>query len=103
VVAGRICELPEYYFQHRLHPKSTGSMLHFARPLAELRQVDPSVDWSLQLSRPQRSAMLRFRNYFNTVSRAPIGARERALCYAQLGRLLVEKAATRIGRSYAGR
>jgi hypothetical protein len=97
-LAGRIVVLREHLFRHRLHAKSTGAMLHFARPLDELKQVDPSVDWSLQLSKPQRSAVIRFKNYFTAVAKAPLRPREQARCYAQLARLVAEKTAGRLRR-----
>ncbi len=97
-IAGRIVALPDYFFHHRLHAKSTGAMLHFARPLEELRQVDPSVNWSLQLSKPQRPAATRFKNYFTAVARAPLSGADRARCFAKLGRLLVEKSVSRFKR-----
>lgn len=95
-LAGRIVALPEHLFQHRLHAKSTGAMLHFARPLDELKQVDPSVDWSLQLSKPQRSAVTRFKNYFTAVAKAALRPAEQARCYAQLVRLMAEKGVARL-------
>jgi len=95
-IAGRILALPEHLFLHRLHPKSTGSMLHFSRPLDELKRVDPTVNWSMQLRKPQRSAATRFKNYFASVARAPLRPAERVLCYAQLTRLIAEKAMRRV-------
>lgn len=95
-IAGRIVALPEHLFLHRLHAKSTGSMLHFSRPIDELKRVDPSVNWSLQLSKPQRSAAKRFRNYFASVARAPLRRSEQAQCFAQLARLVAEKALKRL-------
>jgi glycosyltransferase involved in cell wall biosynthesis len=97
-LAGRIVTLPEHLFKHRLHAKSNGSMLHFARPLDELKKVDPSVDWALQLSKPQRSSVTRFKNYFTAVAKAPLGPGEQARCYAQLARLVAEKAVGRLRR-----
>jgi glycosyltransferase involved in cell wall biosynthesis len=97
-LAGRIVALPQHLFRHRLHPKSTGAMLHFSRPVDELNRVDPSVNWSLQLSKPQRSAATRFKNYFAAVGRARLSPAQQARCYAQLARLIAEKAAKRLAR-----
>jgi glycosyltransferase involved in cell wall biosynthesis len=95
---GQIHEIPEHMFLHRLHAKATGAMLHFGRPLEELKAVDPSINWTGELSKPKLYAARRFANYFSAIARAPLSAKERALCCGQLARLGVEKAAARAKR-----
>jgi glycosyltransferase involved in cell wall biosynthesis len=88
---GPIIEWPEYLFYHRLHPKALGAAQGSGRSLQELLALDPGVDWGMRLP-----TITRFRNYFASVARMPFSPLERARCYGQLTRLILEKAINRM-------
>lgn len=90
---GKIYEVPEYLFYHRLYLGALGVALHSGRSLQELFTLDPGINWRLGFP-----ALIKVRNYFSAVSRAPISPTERLLCYLQLVRLMAEKAWNRLGK-----
>lgn len=92
---GKVWEIPEYLFYHRLHPQALGAALHSGRSLQELLLLDPGTNW-----RSRFSAMQRFWNYFVAVTRTPLSATERVLCYLQLLRLIADKGAQRMKRQW---
>ena len=92
---GRVWEIPEYLFYHRLHPQALGAAMHSGRSLQELLFWDPGTNW-----RSRFSAVNRFWNYFVAVTRTPLCGTERLRCYGQLLRLIVDKGAHRMKRQW---
>lgn len=90
---GKIYEIPEALFYHRLHPQALGAAKHSGRSLQELRALDPGVDWHSRFA-----DMKRFGNYFIAVTNAPLPPAERLRCYLQLFRLLAGKSTNRLKR-----
>jgi glycosyltransferase involved in cell wall biosynthesis len=90
---GRIYEIPEYLFYHRLHPQALGAAQNSGRSIQELLALDPGTDW-----RSQSPTITRFRNYFTAVSRVPLSGPERLLCYWQLVRSIGAKSTSRLQR-----
>jgi glycosyltransferase involved in cell wall biosynthesis len=94
---GRVCEIPEYLFLHRLYPKAWGAVV--SDPNASIEQLaafDPTIDWTVN----RRSGLRRIVNYFAAIGRVPLPAAERARCCAQLVRVLAGKAASRLARRH---
>ena len=90
---GKIQEIPEPLFIHRLYPDALGNAVNSGRSTEELSLIDPGTDWRL------RSTGRRiFLNYFSSVNRlvSPIGSRAR--CHLALARLLAEKVGRRSSR-----
>jgi len=100
---GPVLELPERLFLHRLHPNSGGSVLHVGRPLSDLEEMDPGVNWKLELSGLNASALTRFGNYFRAIERAPFSRLEKLRCHEEIVRLVAEKSLTRIKRLRSAR
>lgn len=88
---GKIYEIPEYLFFHRLYPQALGVALNSGRTLQELMLLDPGTNW-----RSRSSAITRFRNYFAAIMRTPLSKSERLKCSAQILRLIAEKSTHRI-------
>lgn len=94
---GKIHEIPEYLFFHRIYPGALGAAVYSGRPLQDLFLWDPGTDWN------ERFAALKiFGNYFGSVSQASIPWIEKLKSYAYLQRLFVGKVARRV-RQFAGK
>jgi len=92
---GRICELPEYLFYHRLYPEAWGAAINSGMSIQKLLLYDPTINWSARITFSKR-----FYNYFAAVSRVPLGRFERMLCYLQLLRLIADKSARRFNVAF---
>lgn len=92
---GKLYEVPEYLFYHRLHPQALGAALHSGRTVQELRLLDPGIDWQSRLA-----TLYRFGNYFMAVARTPLAPGERLRCYLQLLRLIGDKSTARLKRQW---
>ncbi len=91
---GKIQEVPEYLFYHRLYAEALGIALGSGKSLEELLVLDPGTDWNY------RSTFFTvYRNYFSSVARLLPSRSERFLCYQQLSRVMFEKGIKRIKRS----
>jgi glycosyltransferase involved in cell wall biosynthesis len=90
---GKIYEVPEYLFYHRLHPQALGAALGSGRSIKELFLLDPGINWSARFP-----TLTRFRNYFVSVTTIPLRPTERFLCYLQLVRVLTDKITNRVTR-----
>jgi len=94
---GKIFEIPEYLFFHRIYPEALGAAVYSGRSLQELIFLDPGTDWN------ERFAALKvFGNYFNSVGHSSIPFHEKIKSYIQLQRILVGKVFGRV-RRFIGR
>lgn len=92
---GRIHEVPEYLFLHRLYAEAWGAVVSAAdASLEDLKTYDPTVDWSVD----RRSGLRRIVNYVAAIGRVPLSPLDRVKCLAQLARVFGEKAAGRVRR-----
>jgi glycosyltransferase involved in cell wall biosynthesis len=90
---GKLYEIPEYLFFHRIYPDALGAAVYSGRSTQELFFLDPGTDWN------ERFAALKvFGNYFGSVTRAPILFAEKITSYIQLLRILLGKVAGRVRR-----
>lgn len=90
---GKLYEIPEHLFFHRLHQNALGIAMNSGKPLKELYLLDPGMNW-----RYRDPFLTIYRNYFTSVSRLIDSPTERIKCYLKLQRLMVEKMAGRAGR-----
>jgi len=91
---GKIKEVPEYLFYHRLYSEALGIAMGSGKSLEELLVLDPGTDWTY------RSTFFTvYRNYFSSIARLVPSRSERILCYQQLFRVMFEKGIKRIKRS----
>ena len=94
---GKLHEIPEYLFLHRIYPKALGAAIYSGRSLQELFLLDPGTDWN------DRFATLKmYRNYFVSVAQASIPLREKNRSYVYLCRIILGKFAGRV-RRFAGK
>ncbi len=90
---GKIHEIPEYLFFHRIYPEALGAAVYSGRSLQELFFLDPGTDWN------ERFAALKvFGNYFGSVTQASMSFGEKLKSYIQLLRILLGKVAGRVRR-----
>jgi glycosyltransferase involved in cell wall biosynthesis len=90
---GKLYEIPEYLFLHRIYPKALGAAVYSGRSVQELFFLDPGTDWT------ERFAVLKvFGNYFRSVSHASIPLVEKFKSYFLLERILLDKVAGRVRR-----
>lgn len=90
---GKLYEIPEYLFFHRIYPEALGAAVYSGRSLQELFFLDPGTDWN------ERFAALKvFGNYFGSVTQAPMPVSEKFKSYVQLQRILFGKFAGRVRR-----
>jgi hypothetical protein len=90
---GKIHEIPEYLFFHRIYPEALGAAVYSGRSLQELFFLDPGTDWN------ERFAALKvFGNYFRSVNQASIGFDEKLKSYFQLQRIILSKFFWRVRR-----
>ncbi len=89
---GRVAEISEYLFLHRLSPNAWGALVTAPNvSTEELLAYDPSIDWGRE-----RSTLKRVVNYFGAVSKVPMSPIERLKCYGFLMRFVGSKAADRL-------
>jgi len=89
---GKVKEIPEYLFFHRLYPEALGAAMNSGKSLDELSLLDPGTDWRLR-----STTMTIYQNYFASVRRLILSSKERVNCYMTLLRLIIEKISKRIG------
>lgn len=90
---GKIFEIPEYLFFHRIYPDALGAAVYSGRSLQELFFLDPGTDWN------ERFAALKvFGNYFRSVAQSPISFSEKIKSTIQLQRILLGKILGRVRR-----
>lgn len=90
---GKLYEIPEHLFFHRLYQDALGIAMNSGKPLKELYLWDPGMNWQYR-----DPFLTMYRNYFTSVSRLVDSPTERIKCYLKLQRLMVEKMAKRAGR-----
>lgn len=90
---GKMQELPEYLFYHRLYPNALGAAMNSGRSLEELLFLDPGTNWDDRFS-----AVSVYRNYFLSVPRLVPSRAERLRCYVQLQRVMLDKSVKRTRR-----
>jgi glycosyltransferase involved in cell wall biosynthesis len=88
---GKIVEIPDHLFFHRLYADALGAAMNSGKSLEELQSLDPGVDWRYRSTFPTI-----YRNYFSSVTRLVPSSSERMWCYLQLTRLVFEKSAKRL-------
>ncbi len=90
---GKIHEIPEYLFFHRIYPEALGAAMYSGRSVKELSFIDPGTDWN------ERFAKIKvFGNYFSSVSQATISFDEKLKSYLQLQRIVLDKLVGRVSR-----
>jgi glycosyltransferase involved in cell wall biosynthesis len=90
---GKIHELPEYLFHHRIYPEALGAAVYSGRSLQELFFLDPGTDWN------ERFAALKvYGNYFVSVAYAPMAFAEKIKSYLYLEWIILKKIGARIRR-----
>lgn len=90
---GKIQEVPEYLFFHRLYDDALGAAMNSGKSIDELLLLDPGVDWQ-----DRNYSRIIYSTYFASASRIVQSPPEKVKCYAQLGRIMVQKGFKRIGR-----
>jgi glycosyltransferase involved in cell wall biosynthesis len=91
---GKIQEVPEYLFYHRLYADALGIAMGSGKSLEELLVLDPGTDWSY------RSTFFTvYRNYFSSVARLIPSRSERIRCYQKLVWVILDKGIKRLKRS----
>lgn len=93
---GRIYEIPTVMFYRREHPQT--STRKYVSNRDRMVWFDPNLRAAIYLP-----FWLKFKGYLSAVWRAPLAPQERLLSYAQIGRLLVDKAMLRLSRSLTHR
>ena len=93
---GKIAEVPEVLFYHRLYPAALGWIVHSAKSIHEMATEDPGTDWS---RRSTESTV--WRNYFRSVQRHVDFPLERARCYVVLFRVVAGALTQRFQRILA--
>ena len=90
---GKIQEVPEHLFFHRLYEDALGAAMNSGKSLDELLLLDPGMDWQ------NRSyTWIIYSTFFESVSRIIQSPTEQIKCYGQLGRIIVQKGFKRISR-----
>jgi glycosyltransferase involved in cell wall biosynthesis len=90
---GRLYEIPEYLFFHRIYPEALGAAVYSGRSVQELFLLDPGTDWNERFS-----ALKVYRNYFSSVAQAAIPAGEKLKSYVYISRIILDKLAGRVRR-----
>jgi polysaccharide pyruvyl transferase WcaK-like protein len=80
---GKIAEVPEYLFHHRLYPEALGWIMHSGKSTEEMAAIDPGTDWTRR-----STGWIVWRNYFRSVWRLVKSPAERARCYFVLLQVL---------------
>lgn len=90
---GRIVEVPEYLFLHRIYAGSLGSIVNSGKSESEMRSIDPGTNWD------NTSTQWRiFWHYAGSVGRHVSSPLERLRCYGVLLRLLAGRVKGRVDR-----
>jgi glycosyltransferase involved in cell wall biosynthesis len=90
---GKIHEIPEYLFFHRIYPKALGAAVYSGRSVQELFFLDPGTNWN------ERFASLKvYGNYFASVTRASVSSGEKIRSYYYLLRIILKKISARVRR-----
>jgi glycosyltransferase involved in cell wall biosynthesis len=90
---GKLVELPEELFYHRLYDQALGIAMNSGKSLEELLILDPGTDWQYRSTSPTI-----YRNYFSSIGRLISSPSEQIRCYQQLARVVFEKGIKRIRR-----
>jgi glycosyltransferase involved in cell wall biosynthesis len=90
---GKLYEIPEYLFFHRIYPEALGAAVYSGRTLQELFLLDPGTDWSERFS-----ALKVYRNYFSSVAQASIPVGEKLKSYIHISRIILDKVTGRVRR-----
>lgn len=90
---GKLYEIPEYLFFHRIYPEALGAAAYSGRSVQELFLLDPGTDWNEGFS-----AFKVYRNYFSSVAQATIPAGEKLKSYGYISRIILDKLAGRVRR-----
>ena len=90
---GKLQEIPEYLFFHRLYPGALGIAMNSGKTVDELLDLDPGTDW-----RYRSTFKTIYRNYFASISHLVAPPSERIRCYQHLTRLIFQKAIRRVNR-----
>jgi glycosyltransferase involved in cell wall biosynthesis len=90
---GKLYEIPEHLFFHRIYPEALGAAVYSGRSLQELFFLDPGTDWNERFS-----ALKVYRNYFSSVAQAAIPAGEKLKSYVYISRVILDKLAGRVRR-----
>jgi hypothetical protein len=90
---GKMQEIPEYLFFHRLYPGALGIAMNSGKSVDELLALDPGTDW-----RYRTTAKTIYRNYFASISHLVASPSEQLRCYQKLSGLILQKAVKRISR-----
>lgn len=95
---GKIQEIPEYLFFHRLYPGALGIAMNSGKSVDELLVLDPGTDWKYR-----STAKTIYRNYYASISHLIASPAERIRCYGKLTGLILQKAVRRISRKKQNR
>jgi glycosyltransferase involved in cell wall biosynthesis len=90
---GKLQEIPEYLFFHRLYPGALGIAMNSGKTVDELLVLDPGTDW-----RYRSTAKTIYRNYYTSVSHLVASPSERIRCYQKLTGLILQKAVKRVSQ-----
>jgi glycosyltransferase involved in cell wall biosynthesis len=88
---GKLQEIPEYLFFHRLYPGALGIAMNSGKTVDELLVLDPGTDW-----RYRSTFKTIYRNYFASISHLIDSPSERVRCYQKLTGLMLQKAVRRV-------
>jgi glycosyltransferase involved in cell wall biosynthesis len=91
---GKIQEVPEYLFFHRLYDDALGAAMNSGKSVDELLLLDPGMDWQ-----NHSYTRITYFTYFSSVSRIVKSPIEQVKCYWQLGRIIFQKGFKRIAQS----
>lgn len=90
---GKMQEIPEYLFFHRLYPGALGIAMNSGKSVDELLVLDPGTDWKYR-----STAKTIYGNYYASISHLIASPAERIRCYGKLTGLILQKAFRRISR-----
>lgn len=90
---GKLYEIPEFLFFHRVYRDSLGAAVYSGHSIQELFSLDPGTNWNERFP-----ALKRYRNYFGSVAKAPIPMSEKLRSYGSISYAIGNKVAKRIGR-----
>jgi hypothetical protein len=90
---GKLYEIPEYMFHHRLYQEALGIAMNSGKSLEELLILDPGTNWKYR-----STARTIYLTYYASVARMIQSPVEQLRCYGKLNRLILEKAFKRLKR-----
>ena len=88
---GKLREVPDYLFLHRIYPDALGAATAYGRTVDELLTIDPGTDW-----RQGSTNGTIFLKYFGSVHRLVDSPIDRLRCYASLCQLAIGGSLARI-------